>query len=164
MDGLMIESQASKDHAFDDLERRIVDSYQRDFPLTSRPYAAMAEQLGVDEDDVLGCLERLQEAGTFARIGAVVAPHTVGRSTLAAMNVPRDRLDEVAELVNGYREVNHNYEREHRFNLWFVVTAPDFARVTEVLDEIGARAGLKVLDLPLVEAYHIDLGFPLQWS
>jgi hypothetical protein len=73
-------------------------------------------------------------------------------------------LEEVAELVNGYREVNHNYEREHHFNLWFVVTASDFARVAEVLDEIGERTGLKVLDLPLVEAYHIDLGFPLQWS
>ena len=164
MDGPMIEPPATQNHEFDALERQIVDSYQRDFPLTPEPYATIAEDLGGDEGDVLACLASLQEAGTIARIGAVIAPHTVGRSTLAAMSVPKDRLEDVAEVVNGYREVNHNYEREHHFNLWFVVTASDFARVAEVLDEIGERTGLMVLDLPLVEAYHIDLGFPLQWS
>jgi DNA-binding Lrp family transcriptional regulator len=160
----MIETPAATNRDIDVLARQIVDSYQHDFPLTPRPYAAIAEALGVDESEVLACLESLQESGTISRIGAVIAPHTVGRSTLAAMSVPHDRLEEVAELVNGYREVNHNYEREHHFNLWFVVTAVDFARVAEVLAEIGKRTGLKVLDLPLVEAYHIDLGFPLQWS
>ena len=164
MDGPMIETPAGQYFEFDALARQIVNSYQRDFPLTSTPYAAIAEQLGADQDGVLQCLEGLQESSSIARIGAVIAPHTVGRSTLAAMSVPQDRLEHVAKLVTGYREVNHNYEREHHFNLWFVVTASDFTRVTEVLAEIGEHTGLKVLDLPLVEAYHIDLGFPLQWS
>jgi hypothetical protein len=60
--------------------------------------------------------------------------------------------------------VNHNYEREHGFNLWFVLAAPDAERVAEVLDEIATRTGIPVMNLPLEEAFHIDLGFPLQWT
>ncbi|HLB80417.1 MAG TPA: Lrp/AsnC family transcriptional regulator, partial [Dongiaceae bacterium] len=73
-------------------------------------------------------------------------------------------LDEVAAMVSACPEVNHNYEREHRLNLWFVVAAPDVARGRAVLDAIEVRTGIAVLDLPLVEAYRLDLGFPLQWS
>jgi DNA-binding Lrp family transcriptional regulator len=93
-----------------------------------------------------------------------VTPHKAGWSTLAAMAVPPRRLEQVAELVSSYPEVNHNYEREHRLNLWFVVTGPDVQHVGSVLQAIEARSGLPVLDLPLVEAYRLDLGFPLQWD
>jgi hypothetical protein len=91
-----------------------------------------------------------------------VAANTVGVSTLAAAAVPPEQLESVAALVNGYTEVNHNYEREHRLNLWFVATAPDLAHLTAVLDEIAARTGYEVLSFPLVEDYHIDLGFELR--
>ena len=77
------------------------------------------------------------------------------------MAVPRERLQSVAEIVSGYDEVNHNYEREHAFNLWFVVTAKDERAVADVLADVRRRTGLAVMDLPLVEAFHIDLGFPL---
>ena len=89
------------------------------------------------------------------------APHGAGWSTLAAMAVPAHRLEEVAALVSARPEVNHNYEREHRINLWFVVAAPTEARVGEVLRGIEAATGLPVLDLPLVESYRLDLGFAL---
>jgi DNA-binding Lrp family transcriptional regulator len=147
-----------------DLERRLLDDYQRDFPLVPRPFAALAEDLATDEANVIETLKGLAAAGLVSRVGAVVAPRQAGWSTLAAMAVPADRLDEVAELVNGYDEVNHNYEREHRFNLWFVITGPDAAHVHAVLEDIAARTGLPALDLPLVEAYRLDLGFPLQWT
>ena len=77
------------------------------------------------------------------------------------MRVPPERLAEVADLVTGYSEVNHNYEREHAFNLWFVVTAPSRQEVMEVLADIAARSGLQVLDLPLEQPYRVDLGFPI---
>ena len=150
--------------ALDALDRRLLDDFQRDLPLTPRPFAVLAERLGTDETAVLERLRRLQEQGAISRIGAVVTPHRAGRSTLAAMAVPDNELDEVAELVSSYAEVNHNYEREHRLNLWFVVTAPSDARVEAVLGEIETRTGLPVLDLPLVEAYRLDLGFALSWS
>jgi siroheme decarboxylase len=149
--------------ALDALDRRLLDDFQRDFPLHPRPFAALAERLGVSEGEVLDRLGRLQGQGAISRIGAVLTPHRAGWSTLAAMAVPADQLDEVAELVSGYPEVNHNYEREHELNLWFVVTAPSRERLEEVLGEIEIRTRLPVLDLPLLDAYRLDLGFALSW-
>ena len=97
----------------------------------------------------------------MSRVGPVFRPKRLGASTLAAMAVPRERLQSVAELVSRYDEVNHNYEREHAFNLWFVVTAKDEQAVADVLADVRRRTGLTVMDLPLMEAFHIDLGFPL---
>jgi DNA-binding Lrp family transcriptional regulator len=147
-----------------ELDRRLLNDFQQDFPLSPTPYADIAHDLGVTEAEVLARLEALKNAGAVSRVGAVVRPNTVGVSTLAAMAVPPEQLESVAALVNGYTEVNHNYEREHRLNLWFVATAPDLVRLTAVLDEIAARTGYEVLSFPLVEDYHIDLGFEMRWN
>lgn len=148
----------------DDIDRRLLNDFQLDFPLVPRPYDAVAEALGIDPDTVMERLDRLSQAGVISRVGAIVAPQRAGWSTLAAMAVPAERLDDVAELVSAYPEVNHNYEREHRLNLWFVVTGPDAAAVQRVLREIKARTGLIVFDLPMLDAYKLDLGFDLQWT
>ena len=147
-----------------ELDRRLLNDFQQDFPLSSTPYADIAHDLGVTEAEVLARLEALKNAGAVSRVGAVVRPNTVGVSTLAAMAVPPEQLESVAALVNGYTEVNHNYEREHRLNLWFVATAPDTERLQSTLDEIAARTGYEVLSFPLVEDYHIDLGFEMRWN
>jgi len=147
-----------------DFERRLLNDFQHDFPLAPRPYAELARRLDSDEATVIETLARLQAQGLVSRVGAVLAPHEAGWSTLAAMAVPPERLEEVAATVSRYAEVNHNYEREHAYNLWFVATAPDRARVDAVLGEIEAAAGLPVMSLPLEEAYRLDLGFPLQWD
>ena len=81
----------------------------------------------------------------------------------------RAELNRIAQetvemMVSAYPEVNHNYEREHSLNLWFVVTAPDSARLQQVLDDIASRSGYEVLPFPLLEDYHIDLGFDLKWT
>ena len=158
------EPDACGDTPLGELERRLIDAFQRDMPLVARPYGAVADNLGCSEQAVLEALGGLLADGAVSRVGPVFAPNRAGASTLAAMAVPDGRLEDVAALVNEYSEVNHNYEREHHYSLWFVVTATDRARVDEVLADIGRRTGLAVLDLPLVEAYHIDLGFPVQWS
>lgn len=148
----------------DALDRRLIEDFQQGLPLCPEPYRAMAEALGVSEEAVLARLAHLEAQGVLSRVGAVVAPHKAGWSTLAAMAVPPERLDEVAERVSAYAEVNHNYERQHRLNLWFVVTAASRARVHAVLDEIARATGIGVLDLPLEHAYGIDLGFKPSWS
>ncbi len=146
---------------FTALERRLLNDFQRDFPVSERPYAELADRLGVSEAEVLGALGDLTRRGVVSRVGPVFRPRTIGVSTLAAMAVPGTRLEAVARVVSEFEEVNHNYEREHEFNLWFVVTAPSEARLAEVLTEIEARTRLRVLDLPLEHAFHIDLGFRL---
>jgi len=147
-----------------DIERRLLNDWQQHFPLSSTPYADIARELGVNEEEVLQTLTRLLAQGSISRIGAVLRPNTVGVSTLAAMAVPNAELETVAALVSAYPEVNHNYEREHTLNLWFVVTAPDSARLQQVLNEISTRSGYAVLPFPLLEDYHIDLGFDLKWT
>jgi DNA-binding Lrp family transcriptional regulator len=143
------------------LEKCLLNEYQRGFPLCPEPYAEIAAQLGVAEADVIQTLESLQRRDFISRVGPVFAPQRAGASTLAALAVPEDRLESVADLVSAYAEVNHNYQREHAWNLWFVVTAPDQQRVAQVLADIEAATGLAVLNLPLERAFYIDLGFPL---
>ena len=67
-------------------------------------------------------------------------------------------------MVSEFPEINHNYEREHEFNLWFVVVADDETRLQRVLAEIETRSGCPLLDLPLEQEYFIDLGFDLKWT
>jgi siroheme decarboxylase len=148
----------------DDTDRRLLNEFQQDFPLVPRPYAALAERLGTREVAVIDRLSRLKDHGAVSRVGAVFRPHAVGASTLAAMAVPPAELERVAAMVSGYRQVNHNYQREHRLNLWFVVAAASTDEVSAVLADISERTGHPVLDLPLLEHFHIDLGFDLRWS
>ena len=142
-------------------EQALLNDWQRDFPLTPRPFAAIAERLGCDESEVIEGYRRLLDEGKVSRIGAVLRTGAVGARTLAAMAVPPERLEAVAAIVSGYPEVNHNYEREHRVNLWFVVTASNQDHLARVIGEIERRSGLTVLDLPMVESYFLDLGFEL---
>jgi DNA-binding Lrp family transcriptional regulator len=146
------------------IERRLLNDFQHGLPVEPRPFARLAKALGVSEQAVLEALQGLQDDGTVSRVGPVFRPNRVGVSTLAALAVPTADLAAVAGLVSAYAEVNHNYEREHEFNLWFVVTAPDRSRLQAVLDEITVRTGLQPLDLPMLEDYFIDLGFRLQWT
>ena len=140
----------------------VAEQWQRDFPIVTRPFERMGEALNLTGSEVIAQLEVLKGQGILGRVGAAVRPNTIGASTLAAMSVPAERLQEVAELVNAEPAVNHNYERSHAINLWFVVTAPDRETVLETLNRIASNTGLEVHDLPLERAYHIDLGFRLK--
>ena len=145
----------------DRIRRHLLNDRQRDFPLTPTPFADIAEALGVDEAAVLREARALVAEGLASRVGAVVRPNTVGASTLAAVAAPEDEASVVAETIGRRPEVNHCYRREHVYNIWFVVTAADRAAVAASLAAIEAETGLDVLDLPLVEPFHIDLGFAL---
>jgi len=145
----------------DAFELTLLNTFQRGFPLVARPFALIAEQLGGTEAEVLATLGHLRERGAVSRIGAVVAPRRIGASTLAALSAPPERLAEVADLVSRLSEVNHNYEREHAFNLWFVLTARDADALGGTLARIGDQTGCPVISLPLREEFHIDLGFDL---
>jgi len=148
----------------EDIQRRLLDAYQKQMPVSPTPYADIARELGVSEDAVLAALKEMTENGMVSRVGPVFRPGTIGNSTLAAMAVPASQLERVAALVNTYPEVNHNYEREHRLNLWFVITAGSEKRIQEILDDIEERTSIPVMSLPMQEAYHIDLGFRLLWE
>jgi DNA-binding Lrp family transcriptional regulator len=139
----------------------LADDWQRNFPLEPAPFARLAAAGELSQFEVIELLQSLKDSGVLARIGAALRPNTVGASTLAAIAAPGSRLDEVAQIINRHHGVNHNYQRENTFNLWFVVTAGNRAEVVATIRRISEQTGLKVLDLPLQRAYHIDLGFRL---
>ena len=148
--------------ALSELEFNLLNDYQRNFPLVARPFAELACRLGVDESTVLAVLKSLQQRGLVSRIGAVFRPNVVGVSALAALAVPLERLENVAARVSGFHEVNHNYQREHDFNLWFVATTSSAEELAALFQAIEAACDCgPVLVLPLLEQFHIDLGFSL---
>ncbi len=146
----------------DPIDRSLLDDWQRDFPIVPRPFAAISKTLGIDEDDLLDRLTRMKAAGRITRVGATCAPNTASASTLAAMAAPPEQLDQVVEIIGDEAGVNHSYLREDKWNLWFVATGPDRAHIDATLTRISQRAGLEVLDLPLVRPFNIDLGFRMR--
>ncbi len=143
----------------DALDRALIHATIRDFPRYTRPFARLAQQLSMNEDDVILRFRQLHESGIVQRIGPVIAPNTIGASTLAAISVPKDQVEAIAQRINQFPEVNHNYEREHEYNLWFVITAASRARIDEILALIQSWVTAPVLDLPMEKSYFIDLGF-----
>jgi DNA-binding Lrp family transcriptional regulator len=116
---------------------------------------------GDDADEALERVQRLYDAGIFRRFGPVLNPPVIGSSTLAAVKAPGDRFDDVAAAINDYQQVNHNYARDHEWNMWFVVTAASKERRDAILAEIEERTGLTVLSLPMLTDFYIDLEFPV---
>ena len=143
------------------LQKQLLDNYQHNFPLSPTPYRDIAVALGVTEDDVLTALKEMTETDVVSRIGSIIPPNQIGVSTLAAMSVPKERLHEIAEIISAYPEVNHNYEREHRYNLWFVIIAANNTRLQKIIADIENKTELNIMALPLLENFFIDLGFRL---
>jgi len=142
----------------DELERAIVNRLQGGFPLSERPFAAAARELGIDEATLIAKLKAMLEAGTLTRFGPMYDAERLGGAfTLCAMSVPAADFERVAALVNAHPEVAHNYERAHRYNLWFVLAAGSRARIPQVIAAIETETGYPVLDLPREQEYFIEL-------
>ena len=143
------------------LSRRLIDRYQHGMPLCAEPYRAMAEELGCSEGEVLACLERFAGGGRAVAYRPGVRAQPRRGQHAGSAGRARGAPEQVAARINAFPEVNHNYLREHRYNLWFVLTGPDRAHIDRLLAEIEADTGLVPLDLPMQQAFRIDLGFPL---
>ncbi len=145
----------------DGLDWQLLNEFQRDFPLQTRPFARLARSLACAETRVIERIAYLQLSGAISRVGPVFSPRRIGASTLAALQAPVGHVDEIAAAVSAFAGVNHNYLREHEWNLWFVVTAPDRVSLARVLRDIHRATRCPIITLPLETEYHIDLGFDL---
>ncbi|MGZ4981259.1 MAG: Lrp/AsnC family transcriptional regulator [Methylobacter sp.] len=143
------------------LHKQLLNDYQHDFPLSARPYQDIADALGVTEAEVLAAFAELNDNNLISRIGPVIPPNHIGVSALVAMSVPEQQLQSVADKISAYPEVNHNYEREHRLNLWFVVIASDAEHLRDVIDSIEQETSYPAMLLPMLDDFFIDLGFKL---
>jgi DNA-binding Lrp family transcriptional regulator len=143
------------------LRMALLNRWQRGFPLDAQPYATIGAALGVAECEVIDAYGALQREGFVSRIGGVFGAGAGGSAMLCAMAVPAPRLEEVARIVCAHPGVNHNYEREHPHNLWFVITGPDARHLERDLCALEAATGCAALRLRMQRAYVIDLGFDL---
>lgn len=155
-----------------DFRFSLLNDWQRDFPLVRAPFAAIGRSLRADAggdvtadpSSVLDQYRALLRAGAISRIGGIWGAGAGGSALLCAFAVPTDRLDEVAARVSAHAGVNHNYEREHRYNLWFVMTGHDDEAVARAVDGLESQTGCRALRLRMQRAYRIDLGFDLRRS
>jgi len=145
----------------DELERAIVNRLQGGFALCARPFAAAARELGADEATLIATLQGMLDAGTLTRFGPMYDAERLGGAfTLCAMSVPEADFERVAALVNAHAEVAHNYQRAHRYNLWFVLATGARAQIAPVIAAIEAETGCAVLDLPREKEYFVELRLP----
>lgn len=142
---------------YKEIVQGLIDNFQNDFPLVESPYIEMAKKLNSSEEDVMSVLNKMLGDDLIGRVGPIYRTHKVGYSLLAACSCAESKIAEVAGIINAFKEVNHNYERENELNLWFVVTAKDEESVYRVCSEIEEKCSLKVLCFPMVKPYKIDL-------
>ncbi len=149
-------------HELNDRDREMLAALQEGLPLTSRPFAAIADLLDWSEEEVLERLEVLVGSGLVRKVGAVLNSKKLGAaSTLAAVDVPEDRVDEVADLINSYHGVTHNYLREGHPNIWFTMTERDPDTLRSNLDEIEREIGADVLRMPATRMFKIGVKYDL---
>jgi DNA-binding Lrp family transcriptional regulator len=146
------------------LQQQLINQFQKGFPLSAQPYQQLADELGYSEAEVLKAVNELDELDVLSRVGPVFDHKKAGASTLAALAVPTELLDDIAAIVNTFDAVNHNYARSHRYNLWFVVTASTPVTLHQVLADIEQLTGLPLLVLPMEASYHIDLSFNIDFD
>jgi DNA-binding Lrp family transcriptional regulator len=146
----------------DPIDRAIVAALQRGVPIVERPFAELAASLETTEDAVVARLARLIDTGAVGRFAPMLDAEKLGGAvTLCAMAVPAERFGEVAAQLAAMPEVAHNYERAHRFNMWFVLAVERPAQLAAAIAQIEAETGLAVLDLPKLEEYRLELVLPV---
>ena len=140
----------------DAIDRAILNRLQDGFPIAPAPFAAVARDLGLDEDDLIARLERMTSARLLTRFGPFFDAEAMGGAfCLCAMSVPEADFETVAAQVNAHPEVAHNYARTHRLNMWFVLATETGAGIAAVADTIEAETGLRVLRFPKLREFFI---------
>jgi len=130
----------------DSVDSRLLNMIQEEFPLSFRPFKDIGDRLGLSEEEVIERIKNLKDRGLIRRMGGIFDPRSLGyKSTLVAVEVRAYNLEEVASFVNAYPEVTHNYQRDHRFNLWFTLIAPAEERIEEIINEVRKLPGVNSL-------------------
>lgn len=142
----------------DEIDKQIINVLQEGFPIAESPYQLISAQLGLTENDLIGRIKQLLEVGVLSRFGPLFnAEHMGGALTLAAVKAPKQRFDEMAEIINSFPEVAHNYERRHELNMWFVIATEHPGQVLTVIQGIEEKTGLRVYNMPKINEYFVGL-------
>ncbi len=148
----------------DEIDKKLLNIMQEDFPISPEPYKELAKRLGLEEEEVMERIIAFKEKGLVRRIGGIFDPRGLGyQSTLVAVEVLPQNLKEAAERVSSYEEVTHNYQRNHRFNLWFTLIAPGQERMEEIITSVGDLPGvIRTMNLPCLRLFKIKTYFNME--
>lgn len=147
----------------DAIDRKILTLINDSLPLEEQPFKAVAEKIGISEEETLDRIRTLKDSGIIRRIGAVINPKRLGwHSTLCAVQIPEEKIADYALLVNSFPEVTHNYVRTGEPNCWFTLITPDAARSKEIISTIEQGLGAQVLDLPATRVFKIKVSFDME--
>ena len=143
------------------LDKEVLNRVQKDFPLTVTPFADMAREIGVSEDEVMVSIDKMKKTGIIRRIGGIFDTPRMGfHSTLCACQVPEDRIEAVAAIINNQKGVTHNYLRDNEiFNLWFTLTAPSQLILKETLSDLEQKTALVITSMPATKVFKINVFF-----
>ena len=144
----------------DELDRRILQAVQGGFPLSEKPYETIAHRLGIPSDRLWDRLQKLMAEGVIRRLGASLDSRKLGfSSTLAAVSVRPDLVEQAAEIIGTFPEVTHSYLRNDNFNIWFTIIGRDRERIDCILEQIRTSLSLEtsqVLNLPMKRVFKLD--------
>lgn len=139
-------------------ERRFINQFQGGFPLIRHPFSRVAATLEMGEATLIQMVDSLVQQGWLSRFGPLYdASRLGGAQTLAALTAPVERFDEIAEIVNGFDEVAHNYRREHELNMWFVLSVEHRSKIAPVLSAIERSCGVRVYNFPKEKEFYLGL-------
>jgi DNA-binding Lrp family transcriptional regulator len=118
----------------------------------------VAQSLGLAEEELIRRLRRMLDEGVLTRFGPMYQVERIGgRFVLAALAVPEQDFERVAEQVNALPQIAHNYRREHRLNMWFVIATETPEGVDAAIAEIERRTGLRVYAFPKLKEFFVEL-------
>jgi len=152
------------DEQLDPIDRKLVNVLQYAFPVVSRPWEALGEEVGASEADVIQRVARLRELGVVRQISPIFDTRKLGyKSSLVAVRVPPERLEEAAAVVSSHPGVSHNYRRDHYFNMWFTIAVPPEGDLESEVTRLTQRAGVeKVRLLPTLKMYKIAVKLDME--
>ena len=143
-----------------EVDRNIINQMQEDFPVCSEPFAVLAEQLNIEENELLQRVQFLLDDGTLSLIGPLYNIEKLGGIyCLVAMRIPEHALEKVINTINSYPEVAHNYERTHELNVWFVLATETEAQLEKLLEDIEEKTAYPTYKMPKLDEYYVGLKF-----
>jgi len=144
----------------DDLDKALINRLQDGFPISDNPYADIAAELGSDESTVIQRLQDMLDQKVLTRFGPMYHAEKLGGAfSLVAMKLPEHDFQRVSEIVNSFSEVAHNYQRDHAFNMWFVLATETPEQINEINAEISMQTGYPVYNMPKLEEFYVKLKF-----
>lgn len=146
----------------DKTDQSLLTILQNSFPLTLRPYQDIANQLAISEDEVLERIGRMKAEGLIRRVGGIMESGRLGfYSTLCAITVPAERIDEVAAVINENTGVTHNYLRDHHYNMWFTITCKSQQEAQRQIKGLEESIACKIISMPTRKVYKIKVSFDM---